>query len=59
MNKDWQQIPVFVVSNTGGSKRQHYLHLGAVEYYVKSENRLEKIVEDICIKIKGGDEDEK
>lgn len=41
-------IPIFVVTNTGGSeKQQTYLRLGAAHYYIKSNHRLEEIILDI------------
>lgn len=42
------KVPVFVVTNTGGhDKKESYMALGATEYYVKSNSRLDSIVEDI------------
>jgi CheY-like chemotaxis protein len=47
-SKVWKQIPVFVVSNTASAdKLKIYIKLGATKYYIKAENRLDKIVEDI------------
>jgi CheY-like chemotaxis protein len=44
----WQNIPVFVVTNTGGAdKKETYLHLGAKEYFIKSEHKLEEIIHHI------------
>lgn len=43
-----EEIPVFVVTNTGGEeKRQTYVELGAKEYYIKSDNKLEDIILNI------------
>jgi DNA-binding response OmpR family regulator len=47
-DKKYKNIPIFVVSNTGTHKKRHtYLELGAVNYYVKSDYRLDSIVENI------------
>jgi DNA-binding NtrC family response regulator len=47
-----KDIPVFVVTNTGGHDKRHtYMSLGATEYYVKSNNRLDQIVADVKEKI--------
>lgn len=44
----YKHIPIFVVTNTGGAeKRQTYLRLGAVQYYIKSNHRLDEIILDI------------
>lgn len=41
-------LPIFVVTNTGGSeKQQTYLRLGAAHYYIKSNHRLDEIILDI------------
>lgn len=46
------KIPVFVVTNTGGhEKKETYLQFGAVDYYVKSNNRLDEIAADIKKKL--------
>lgn len=43
-----RQIPVFVVSNTAGpEKRQAYLNYGVVKFYIKADNRLDGIIQDI------------
>ncbi|MFA5051251.1 MAG: response regulator [Patescibacteria group bacterium] len=43
-----KKIPVFVVSNTATSdKVQSYLQLGIEKYYIKSDYRLDQIIEDI------------
>ena len=47
-NKDWQQIPIFVISNTASNdKVKTYLALGADKYYTKADHKLEEIIEDI------------
>ena len=47
-NSVWENIPVIVVTNTGAEeKRNAYLKHGAIEYFIKSENRLEEIIEKI------------
>jgi CheY-like chemotaxis protein len=44
----WKNIPIFVVSNTEGSKTvQSYVKLGVSKYYVKSNYRLDEIISDI------------
>lgn len=41
-------VPIFVVTNTGGTeKQQTYLRLGASRYYIKSNHRLDEIILDI------------
>lgn len=43
-----ERIPIFVVTNTGGhEKKESYMQLGATDYYVKSDHRLDEIVGDI------------
>jgi DNA-binding response OmpR family regulator len=43
-----KNIPVFVVSNTGGhEKKITYMKLGASEYYIKSNSKLSDIIDDI------------
>jgi len=47
-SKDWNNIPIFVISNTAGTdKVNSYLALGADKYYTKAEHRLERIISDI------------
>lgn len=47
-NKQWQAIPIFVVSNTASAEKvKAYLNLGINKYYVKSEKRLDEIICDI------------
>jgi DNA-binding response OmpR family regulator len=44
----WKKIPIFVVSNSGGSETiQSYVNLGISKYYVKSNYRLDEIIKDI------------
>lgn len=41
-------IPVFVVTNTASpDKLRSYLALGASKYYIKSNHRLDDIIDDI------------
>ncbi|MFO7807400.1 MAG: response regulator [Candidatus Moraniibacteriota bacterium] len=50
-NPGWEDIPVFVVSNTASPEKvSAYLELGIDKYYVKSNSRLEQIIEDIKLK---------
>ena len=45
---DFKNIPVFIVSNTATpDKAKSYMHLGAEKYYMKSDYRLDQIVDDI------------
>ncbi len=45
---DQRHIPIFVISNTASAdKVQTYLQLGVEKYYVKSDHRLDEIIEDI------------
>lgn len=49
--KKWSELPIFVVSNTiAPEKVQPYFDLGAEKYYVKSDYRLEEIIDDIKAK---------
>ncbi len=44
----YRHIPIFVVTNTGGTeKQQTYIRLGAERYYIKSNHRLDEIILDI------------
>ncbi len=46
----WNKIPIFVISNTGTSEIvQSYIRLGITKYFVKAENRLDKIIADIRV----------
>ena len=52
-SKDWQEIPIFVISNTAGTDKVNaYLALGADKYYTKAEHRLDQIIKDISNYIK-------
>ena len=52
-NKKYKNIPVFVVANTGGPDTQHsYLQLGVTKYYVKSNHRLDEIIQEVSKTIK-------
>ena len=54
--KNLKQIPIFVVTNTGApDKRQTYLQLGAVKYYVKSDHGLSDIIKEIKNYLKNPD----
>lgn len=47
-DEKYKNIPIFVVSNTASSdKVQSYINFGVSKYYVKSDCRLDKIIEDI------------
>ncbi|OGH83696.1 MAG: hypothetical protein A2261_01290 [Candidatus Magasanikbacteria bacterium RIFOXYA2_FULL_44_8] len=49
----WRNIPIFVVSNTASpEKMQAYLRMGAQKFYVKSNFKLEDIINDICATLK-------
>lgn len=51
---DWTNIPVFVVTNTGGEeKRSMYLKFGAKEYFIKSDYRLDTLIDHIKKEIVG------
>ncbi len=44
----WNKIPIFVVSNAASPKTvKSYISSGVSKYYVKSDHRLDEIVEDI------------
>ena len=44
----WKKIPIFVVSNTEGSRViKSYVNLGVNKYYVKSNHKLDDIIKDI------------
>ncbi len=49
-NKEWGNIPIFVVSNTAThDKIQSYLKLGVHKYYTKSNLKLDDIVQEIML----------
>ncbi len=44
----WKKIPIFVVSNTEGSRViKSYVNLGVKKYYVKSNHKLDDIIRDL------------
>jgi DNA-binding response OmpR family regulator len=44
----WNKIPIFVISNTESSETiKSYVNLGVSKYYVKSNHRLDEIINDI------------
>lgn len=48
----WKSTPIFVVSNTASAdKVQSYLQFGVEKYYVKSQEKLETIINDIATAI--------
>ena len=47
-NEHYKNIPIFIVSNTASSEKvQSYINLGVNKYYIKSNYRLDNIIEDI------------
>ena len=47
-NKKWENVPIFVVSNTAGHEKvSAYLNLGVEKYYTKSNVHLDKVIGDI------------
>ena len=49
----WKKIPIFVVSNTESSATiKSYVNLGISKYYVKSNHRLDEIIDDINLSLK-------
>lgn len=52
-NGKCKEIPIFVVSNTASSdKVTTYMSLGAEKYFIKSNHKLEEIIEEITKSIK-------
>lgn len=50
----FRNTPIFVVSNTGShAKKEAYIRLGADKYFVKADNRLSDIVDDLINYING------
>ena len=48
----WNNIPIFVISNTEGSKTiKSYINLGVSKYYIKSNHRLDEIIKDINLSL--------
>lgn len=53
-HKGWEDVPVLVVSNSAnGEKVNHMLALGAKQYVLKAEHRLDEIVEIIENLVRG------
>ncbi len=49
---EWKKIPIFVVSNSEGAKTiQSYVDLGVSKYYIKSNHRLDEIIDDIKLSL--------
>lgn len=47
-NEKWAGLPIFVVTSSGAyDNKQIYLSLGVNNYYVKSNQTLESIVQDV------------
>ena len=47
-DSQWNQIPIFVVSNTASNdKVSAYMHFGVEKYFVKSNYRLDMIIDEI------------
>ncbi len=45
---EFKKIPIFIVSNTATSDKIHeYMMFGITKYYIKSEKRLEEIIDEI------------
>lgn len=52
-HEQYKNIPIFIVSNTAGvDKVKSYINLGVNKFYVKSNYRLDQIINDIsdCLK---------
>jgi len=50
---NWKDIPIFLVSNTASNEKVNaYMNLGVDKYYVKAENKLEEIIDDLKSLIK-------
>lgn len=48
----WDKIPIFVISNTESSETiKSYVDLGVSKYYVKSNHRLDEIINDINLSL--------
>lgn len=44
----WENIPIFVISNTEGAGTiESYVELGVSKYYIKSNHKLDDIIADI------------
>ncbi len=47
-NMKYREVPIFVVSNTASpDKIETYMNLGASKYFIKSNNKLEDIINEI------------
>jgi CheY-like chemotaxis protein len=47
-DEKYKNIPIFIVSNTASAEKvQSYINLGVNKYYIKSNYRLDNIIEDI------------
>lgn len=47
-NPEWKNIPVFVVSNSVDDKKVNaYYLMGIEKYYIKAENSLDTIIDDL------------
>lgn len=54
----WKQIPIFVVSNTASAdKVQAYMRFGVDKYFVKSNFRLDQIIEAMKEYLQHGETD--
>jgi len=52
-HENYKNIPIFIVSNTASAdKVKSYINLGVNKYYIKSNYRLDSIINDIreCLK---------
>lgn len=55
---EWENLPVFVVSNTASEKNiQSYMRLGAKKYYVKAEHSLTEIINEIIDYLTNGEKE--
>jgi PleD family two-component response regulator len=55
-NSRFQDIPVFVISNTAGPEKVNaMMSLGVKKYFLKAEMRLEEIIEEIKLFLKKGE----
>jgi len=53
-SEKWSSIPVFVVSNTATQdKVATYMKLGINKYFVKSENKISEIVDEVTQTVLG------
>jgi len=55
-SKVYKHIPAFIVSNTASPEKRHaYLKLGATQFYIKAEHRLEEIISDMRTSLAAAD----